>query len=171
LYQDKLEQTQKASMAGLEWINNNKIKTTGLSIFAIYSLIFYRIYQNDKINKNSESWIYWKKSQSLEDLLQEPADKLASDLLESIQAKYVHPTHPTDFIYSIVQASSAFDKEINCIQRQIAIYKYLESLRCLQLFFIKLEDKAMLEEQHRRLLYIKNIFSSWCARYKIEKNY
>jgi len=169
-YEHQTARSQEVSASTITWIQNNKFKTIGAGLLTAYSYIFYQICQANLIINSPESWSNWHNNRSLEDLFAIPQNKLESDLLFSIQTRYVHPVNPTDFIYSIVQSSISLNKEMQTLEDQILRYKRLEQCRSLPLFFIDIQELASLQDKHKKLSFIKHIFSSWCATYKIDKN-
>lgn len=152
------------------WMQDNKIKTGVIGLFAIYSSVYYQIYQANLIIDDINSWSNWNYNMSLENLLNCQKNKLESDLLFEIQTRYVHPVHPTDFIYPLVEASKSLEKELQTVQEQIVRYQWIENCACMTLFFIDENERDRLKEKLRKLLFTKHLFASWCASYKIDKN-
>ena len=167
---DQTQNVHSDSMSALSWIQHHKIQATGISIALAYSCILAQIYHANTIINNQNSWSAWQHGTSLENLLTTCQTKLESDLLFAIQTKYVHPLNPTDFIYSIVQSSISLKKEIEVVQNQVWRYEWINACKCLPLFFIYTHELDDVKEKLRKLLFIQHIFSSWCARYKIDKN-
>lgn len=170
MYQEQSKKIHEASVDMTGWAANNKIKTTACAILLCYSIIAYQIYQANMIINDTNSWSNWHNSRSLEDLFTTPQNKLEADLLFEIQTRYVHPVNPTDFIYSLVQSSISLNKEIKTLDQQISRYQLIAKCGCMPIFFIETQDLVSLQEKHRKLGFIKYIFSSWCANYKIDKN-
>ncbi len=152
------------------WINNHKLKTACMTLLLCYSTIIYKIYESNEIINNPNSWSNWHNSKSLEDLFETSQSQLESDLLLAIQTRYVHPVNPTDFIYSIVQASNSLQEEIKVLEEQISRYAWIKKAGCMSLFFIDDQKLETLQSKNKKLLFIKYILSSWCANYKIDKN-
>lgn len=169
-YEEQSKKFQDASTSVITWTQNNKLKTAGAIMLFCYSIIAYKIYQSNSIINDPNSWSNWHNSRSLDDLFATPQATLEANLLFAIQTRYVHPVNPTDFIYSIVQASNSLQEEMKEVSAQIARYKWLETCQCMTLFFIDAQELASLQEKHRKLSFLKHIFSSWCANYKIDKN-
>jgi hypothetical protein len=130
----------------------------------------YKIHRTNLIFNDVNSWSNWQSGRSLDDLFAMSHQKLESDLLFEIQTRYVHPCNPTDFIYSIVQSSTSLNTELEILHEQISRYKWLETFQCMPLFFIHKNELEALQEKHRKLSFMKHIFASWCANYKINKN-
>lgn len=169
-YEQQSKIFNETSTDVVTWVKNNKFKTVGIGLLIFYSYISYQIYQADLIINDHNSWSNWHNSKSIEDLFETPHHKLESDLLFTIQTKYVHSINPTDFIYSLVQSSISLNAEIKIVQDQISRYAWIKTCQCMPLFFIETDDLKALEEKNRKLAFIKHLFSSWCATYKIDKN-
>jgi len=168
--QQYFQQSKENTTSLLSWIQDNKIKTLGLSSALLYGYISYKIYQANQIINHPQSWSNWHNSNNLEDLFATPQNKLEADLLFAIQTRYVHPTNPTDFIYSLVQSSASLQQEVQTLQEQITLYQWLQTCHCMPLFFINPQELAILQDKQRKLSFIKHLFASWCANYKIDKN-
>jgi len=152
------------------WAQENKIKTSIIGIVFIYSYICYQIYQANLVIDDINSWSNWNYNMSLEDFFGCSKNKLEADLLFTIQARYVHPTNPTDFIYPLVQTSKSLENELQTVLEQITRYQWIDNCACMTLFFIDENEQKKLKEKQRKLLFIKHLFASWCASYKIDKN-
>lgn len=164
------QKAQTESMHFVSWIFNNKIKTAATIILTSYAVIQYQIYQASLIINSPQAWSNWQNNKSLTDLFAIDHSTLESDLLRAIQARYVHPSNPTDFIYSIVQASNCLHHEIKIVEEQLNRYAWIKACKTTDLFLISLKDIEAVAEKHKKLLFLKHIFSSWCANYKIDKN-
>lgn len=169
-------QDQKKACNGLivdcvRWIQNNKIKSVCISGLSIYSYIMYQIYRAKQIINDQTSWIHWKSSMSVDDLFMISQKELEHELIHAIQSRYVHSINPTDSIYSLVEFSKDLQQEFEILQQQIIVYQWIESLGASNLFFIQAVDCALLQEKYKKLNFIKHIFISWCADYKIEQNF
>lgn len=154
----------------LGWMSKNKIKSLSLFLTSLYGFVSYQIYSRNQIINDCGAWSNWYNGKSLEALFDIPQNKLEAELLFMIQNRYVHPTNPTDFIYSIVQSSSSINTEISVLQDQVNLYEWIAKCKLLELFFIEESSVKQLQEKHKKLLFMKHIFMSWCANYKIEQN-
>ena len=170
MYEEQRKKAQETSTDIIAWIQDNRLATVGLGVLISYSYIMYKIHRTNLIFSDVNSWSNWHSGRSLDDLFAMSHHKLESDLLFEIQTRYVHPGNPTDFIYSIVQSSVSLNSEIDTLQEQISRYKWLATFQCMPLFFINTKELEALQEKHRKLSFMKHIFASWCANYKINKN-
>ncbi|MBV8661231.1 MAG: hypothetical protein JO129_03755 [Candidatus Dependentiae bacterium] len=161
---------QKTSARIITWATNNKLKALGMNLLLLYCYLSYQIYQANLIINHPNSWSNWHNSRTLDDLFATSQTNLEADLLFAIQTRYVDPVNPTDFIYSLVQSSISLHNEIKILQEQITRYQWLENCKCLRFFCIDSKELLLLKEKHRKLSFIKHLFSSWCANYKIDKN-
>lgn len=166
--EDSLKTLQTQSLVYKSWVYDHAYITAGITAAVVYSYLLYQIYQADSIIKNNNSWSYLYNNYSLEQLCALPEKSLESDLLFNIQVKYVDPINPTNFIYSLVQASNSLHKEIKLLEKQIQQYQWLERLYCMSLFFIDQKILHSTEEKYKKLCFIKHVFDTWCAKYKID---
>ncbi|MDP3787937.1 MAG: hypothetical protein Q8Q60_01300 [Candidatus Chromulinivorax sp.] len=161
---------QQAAERMYSWIIGNKIAITAVGIIASYGYILHQIYRDNVIIFDSLAWSNWQDGKKLEQLFVMPQATLEADLLYLFQHRFIDIHNPTDFIYSLVQSAISLQHEIDVVSSQIVRYQWIVACKCSQLFFIKEGSLADLQEKHRKLLFIKHIFASWCATYKIEKN-
>ena len=162
-------QSQQAH-TGMEWILNNKWKSLGMVLAVVYSFVSYHIYTADALLNNPESWSNWNNSISLDALFALDQQQLQADLMITIQTRYVHETDPTDFVYSIVQATKSLQDEMVVLKGLIKLYERLNHCSCMTFFFVDVHDIADLHDMYRKLSFLKHILASWCANYKIGKN-
>ena len=155
----------------LTWVNNNKIQATCITLLAMYSCVACQTYRLNRIINDESSWMNWKSCKSIDDFLAISQKELERELVHAIQARYVHPVNPTDFIYSMVQFSTAIHNEIDVMEQQIMLYQLIEMSCTSKIFFIDATDLARLQDKFRKLNFIKHIFISWCADYKIEQSF
>ena len=153
------------------WVNNNKIQSACITLLAIYSFVACQTYRLNRIIHDESSWMNWKSCKSIDDFLAISQKELERELVHAIQARYVHPVNPTDFIYSMVQFSTAIENEIEVMEQQIMLYQLIETSCTSKIFFIDATDLAKLQDKFRKLNFIKHIFISWCADYKIEQSF
>ena len=169
-YEQQRQYYQQSEYSWIDWLQNHKLITIGISISMLYGYIGWQRYQTHLIIKNPASWSCWRQDQSIEDLCTVSQKQLQADLLCTMQNRYVHPINQTDCIYSLTESSISLNKEIETIQQQITLYTWLDRCKCLHLFFMSLQDLEILQEKYRKLCFMKHIFASWCAQYKIDKN-
>lgn len=161
----------KGIMASItNFIGNNKIKCTCAGIAALYSYIGYQIYNRQQILTTASSWNSWRNNCSFEEFMSYPAQNIGDDLIYEIQTRYADPENPTNFIYSLVEFSKKLAYEIKNTEELLTIYTWLERVRCSHLFFVDAATIATAQAKLHKLLFIKHIFATWYASYKIEKN-
>ncbi len=117
-----------------------------------------------------DSWGAWHKEYSLEMLLAMPQQQIAKDLVIDIQRRYSNNANPTDFISPLISFCKTIDHEIELVNRFLSIYSFLMRTQLLSIFPLNIKRCAELGDIKKRLQYIKNVFLSWAADYKIEHN-
>jgi len=170
IYQDRYTLVNKTMHSCSDYIMYNKIRSILAITFSSYIGIYYQIQTHNKIINNNLAWHRWKSNITLEKLLLEPHQQLEVELLFMIQNYYTDPINPTNFIYSITQASHALEKELQALESQKKLYENLEWLQIASLFFVDQQTIEELNNQYKKVLFMKHIFSFWCTQYKIEKN-
>jgi len=154
----------------LQLLDEYKITLSCSVILAAYTYILYQIHCSHIIIHDSRAWSNWNHGKTLEQLFAISQHQLETELLFAFQHRYIHPTNPTDFMYSLVQSSISLQQEIDLVQQQIQWYQWIIACRCSRVFFIDDAALVVLQDKQRKLAFMKHIFSSWCANYKIEKN-
>ena len=152
------------------WTSSNTLEIIAAGIVTSYGCIAYQMYAANQIIFDPLAWSNWQGNTSLEQLFTIPQATLEADILYTFQHRHIDICNPTDFMYSLVQSAISLQHEIYVIQAQIVRYEWIAKCRSLRLFFIKDDALEILKEKHKKLLFMKHIFASWCARYKIEKN-
>lgn len=168
-FKHQYERGHKTSQTTLAWITDHKVQTSCLGLLGLYCCCMWKMYTSRKLLENPNSWYMWYSSKPLEALFATTQQVLQADLLFAVQTKYVYPENPTDFIYPLVQALQALQKEIAVIEEVIMLHQAITKCCATRLFLIENCDLENLEEQHKKLLFIKQILTAWCAQYKINK--
>ena len=169
-FHDVKNHCMKAKDSLISWAYDNVLEITATGIVAAYSYCAYKIYQANKIIYDPAAWSNWQGDKTVEQLFALSQNELQSQLLFEFQIRFIHPTHPTDFIYALVQSSISLQHEIDTIALQIKRYQLIAKCRCLRLFLIDGGSLNVLEEKYKKLLFMKHIFASWCAKYKIDNH-
>jgi len=167
---DQQKKVCEKSETVLAWVDNHRYLVGATAAVSLYAYIFYKMYQVNQIIYSEKSWSNWQSNKSLESLLLAPRQQLEAELLFEFQSRYIHPTCPTDFIYSIVQSSNSLQAEIDCVAEQINLYEWILVSYVSHAFFVDEHDLANLRDKYKKLLFMQNVFMSWCAHYKIEHN-
>ncbi len=168
-FKHQYDLSSKASQTTLAWISDHKVETSCLGLIGLYCYCMWKIYTSHKLLESPNSWYMWYSAKPLQTLFTTTQQVLQADLLFAVQTKYVHPENPTDFIYPLVQALQALQKEITIIEEIIFLHQTIIKCCATRLFFIENYDLENLEEQHKKLLFIKQVLTTWCAQYKINK--
>ena len=152
------------------YMYKNKIKCACVGLTTIYAYISYLIYSKHQVIAAPLSWCNWHNGCTFEEFLTIPADKTGAELLHEIQSRYADPEDPTNFIYSLVQFTKALQNEIEKLEELMTIYTWLEKTKCSHLFFVDTITISTTQAKLHKLLFIKHVFATWYATYKIEKN-
>ncbi len=162
---------QQVAQNGTTWLLENYIACAAIGLLASYSYVAYQIYQTNKIIDHQHAWSNWQHGKSLEQLFIIPQVELEEQLLFAFQHSHIDQLDPTNFMYSLIVSYNNLQLEIDLIGDQIRRYEWIATCRCLRLFGIDTDELQCLKNKQKKLLFMKHIFASWCARYKIEKMY
>lgn len=147
-----------------------KYHLAGIISVGIYSFFLYSVSKGNAYLSSIKSWSRWKEEMPLNDLLATPAHSLSQDLILEIQRRYTSAEAPTDFISSLITFIKDIDHEIITIKRYNNLISWLKKLHISALFPIKNKLVAKIPEILNRLSYIRNIFLTWAAQYKIDQH-
>ena len=170
LYNDQMQKCHGSAMSLLAFIGNNKIKCTCATLAAIYTYTMYQIYTNQQIMNDPASWCNWRNDLQIEKLLEASSEKTGLELLHEIQSRYADPTNPTNFIYSLVQFIRILQDEIEQLEKLKNLCSWIDAAGCSRLFFIDATTMATIQAKMHKILFIKHIFATWYATYKMDRN-
>ena len=128
------------------------------------------IVQANKYLERPDTWNSWRADMPFDLLVTIPQHELAKDLILEIQRKYSNTQNPTDFISPLISFVQTIDKEINTLKKFIDAYWLITKLHVEKLLPVNIKQFATLNERYKKLLYLKNVFLSWAAEYKVNHN-
>lgn len=142
----------------------------GCTILGSYAYLCSLCVQGNKYLERSDTWASWKNGISYDALTMIPPEDLAKELVLEIQRKYSSIQNPTDFVSPLITFIHAIDKEIETTQRLSLAYTWFCRLHIQN--FVPINEKLYQTTQNinRKLIYLKNVFLSWAAEYKINHN-
>ena len=152
-----------------ETIKHHNKKLAFLLIGVGYLTACYQAYVGDNYSNQSELWANWRDDLSLEQLLSIPHDQLAQELLIEIQRRYITQGNPTDFISPLTSFLNSIELEIHKLEYYKRFNDWIQWLRISKLLPTKRKDGHIFNKQLQKLKYLKNIFLSWAAKYKLEQ--
>ena len=151
-------------------ICDNRYKLAGSAFIAVYVVLFYEVIKGNTFLGNQDSWAMWKQDMPLAHFLEIPYSELAQELLTEIQRRYTDAEKPTDFISSLIAFMRDIDYEIKRTKYFINLESWLKTARIARLFPFNSSRFASASDRLGRLSYIRNIFLTWAAHYKMDKN-
>jgi hypothetical protein len=120
---------------------------------------------------HESQWSYWKGHLSLEKLFEIPQSHLSEELIKEVQRQYTAEANPTDFLTPLMTFMDMAEKEKAALEQYNTICSYLEKLHILRFFKHDQELYEQSKEKLQKLAYLKNIFLSWLADYKISQKF
>ncbi len=142
----------------------------GAAGIGLYLFLLYEVIKANACLSSQYSWSLWKHEVPLDELLGISAQQLSSELLLEIQRRYTSAQAPADFVSSLVAFLKDIDQEIAAVKYYSNLVIWLKKLRVSILFPIRHKLFATAPERLRRLYYIRNVFLSWAAQYKMDQN-
>lgn len=145
------------------WIGRHKIRFSLGTLVGCYAGVFAWILYKDHYFSSDRRWVSWKQHASLEDLLTAHPKDLSKDLVLEIQRRYIDAHDPTNCIVPITVFIHALDEEIYVMKQYGRVINLLTWLRLEAIFPRIQQRKEWLSAQHKRLLFIKQLFLNWIA--------
>jgi len=147
-----------------------KYYIAGGTAVGLYLFIFYQVLKGTTYVANIHSWSRWKGDILLEELLAIPAASISNDLILEIQRRYTTAEAPADFISPLVLFMKDIDKEISTFKYYNNLFTRLKKIKIAGLFPIKQNVYKIVPDKTNRLIYIRNVFLSWAAQYKVDQH-
>jgi len=131
-----------------------------------YSYLYYSIRNAQSYLNQPDMWFNWHETLSLEKLLSINTEELEQELLLDIQRRYTNLHEPTNFIAPLISFAHAIDQEF----ARLSYYKKLYKLLSVSYVYKILPISIVFYQKTQRLTYLKNIFLTWAAHYRVEHN-
>jgi len=142
----------------------------GGSILAAYLWLCRSCVNGNKYLEQTDTWAAWHQELVLEELLAMPQHELAKDLVVEIQRRYSNPKNPTDFLSPLISFMREIDREIALTQYYIKLYMILQRTHANAILPVNTTRFATICDVQRRLAYLRNVFLTWAAEYKVNHN-
>jgi len=143
------------------------IATTALGSY------LYGCHEWNKANKflsRKDIWCAWHEEMALDSLVAVPQRDLAAELILEIQRRYSNTNNPTDFLEPLITFVKEIESEISIISKLKRAYYVFSRTHLSALFPINEKLFVSLDAKLQRSIYLKNLFLSWAAEYKISHN-
>jgi len=114
-----------------------------------------------------DNWSSWQNKMDLDEMHGISNDILAKELILHIQKKYQSSDKIADFISPIIAFLNDINKEISDLQSFIWIQETIKKIYLSSLFPGYRKSIGTAREKLKRVQFLKNIFSSWMAEYKL----
>jgi uncharacterized protein YlbG (UPF0298 family) len=128
------------------------------------------IVKANKYLEKADNWINWRSDIPFDILITTPQNELAKELILEIQRRYSNAQNPTDFISPLILFIQTIDAEMDTIKNYTDVYWLITKMHVQMLLPINQKQFSTLHEKYKKLLYLKNIFLSWAAEYKVSHN-
>lgn len=151
-------------------IKEYKYKIAFTTVLSLYLILCYNTIKGNRLLDKETCWSAFKEEYSLEDLLEIPQQELAHELLKEIQRRYTKAQNITDFITPLITFMNDIEKEMKQIKRCIQLHTWSKKLHVASLLPFNTKHYNRAPAKLQRLAYLKNIFLTWAAEYKIGSN-
>ena len=181
---------QASGLFDLAW--DHKFKCLATGALGLYLYVFYRVNCVNNYLKQDDLWSSWKKELSMKEMLAIPQKELAESLICKVQAVYISEGNPSNSDESFASFVQFVDIEIKKLRKCLRLSILTSSLKLGTLLPLKflswlpycswatklenrglipscVETKEQIEERIEKLVYFKNLFSTWLAEYKLKK--
>ena len=154
----------------LQRIGKHKTKLFCAAVAAGYGYCVYRIKQMEQHLSSPQAWNNWYGSLDFEQLCVLPQEQLAKELLLAVQAQYTSSSDLDDFMQPCAQFLDDIDAELAELKQYQTWTQRLQRCYATRFFFIDRILAQSVSAKINRLAYLKNVFLTWVAHYKVEAN-
>lgn len=166
-YQKSYQRMHDATLLSFQWVSNHKGTVLLSCVAGIYLASTARLWQLHIKLAQTTNWSLWQQTKSFEQLLEFAQKELAESLMLDIQRRYTSIQNPTDFVLPLVRFMQDIEYEIALLKEYQRICWYLEKSYLLRFTWHDQELLRTCQERMQRIGYLKNIFLSWIAEFKI----
>lgn len=149
------------------FMSNNKLLMTALASAYAYGRTFMAIVQANHELARTNAWASWKSELFLDELKKQDQEALTKELLFEIQKRHTTAEKPADALLPFITFLSVIDEEISALNHYRSIQFWLESCHIIWLFPVNKSRFASASARLERLWFIKNLFLTWAAEYKL----
>lgn len=160
----------KRILGFFELMYDHKFKLMAVVIGMAYGYLFFTAQKTNRYLYDDCLWSSWKKELPLEQLLSIPQKELAQELLDDIKTYYIDTNEPTNFLSPLATFIQETDAELIELKRCASFSSWVLWLKLSKLLPFDIQKKEIARERTQRLMYLKNLFSSWIAQYKLTSN-
>ncbi len=153
-----------------ELIGNHKYQLMGCSLVAGYGYLFARVLADHWFVRSNDTWSSWKKDKKIEELQRSPLQPLRNELIHDIQIDHVSSPDPINASAPLAEFMKRIESEINRINGYLKISTILQRTRLLLIFPTNSATIELAHKKLKRAQFIKQLFVSWAAEYKMQHN-
>lgn len=148
-------------------IKANKGRSTCIVAAVVWLKINYKLWRLASVLRAKDHWSLWRSGPLLDPLLTYPQRELTQQLLLDIQKKYTTSARPTEFIQPLIIFLTTLEEEQKNLKQYKTLCNILKRINIGGLFMLDKELMQEVDQRLQKLLYIKNLFLSWAAEYKV----
>lgn len=149
------------------FMNNNKLFIAAVAGAYAYGRTFASIVNANHKLACDKAWSTWKAEFLLEELKNQDPKILTKELLFEIQKRHITVEKPADALLPFITFLNTIDEEIANLNHYRSLHFWLESCHATWLFPVNKNRFASVTMRLERLWFIRNLFLSWAAEYKL----
>lgn len=154
----------------IAYAKENSMQLSLGAVGALYAGIWLRFMYLHHLIFRKDTWSCWKNKTDLNELQSIAHAQLARELIVAIQKKYQAADKIADFVTPLMAFIVDMNKEIANLNSFIWQYESLKKIKLIALFPGYGKTMKLVREKLQRLMFLKNVFGSWMAEYKINMN-
>lgn len=169
IFNQARDQAQEYTYGIFSWIAQNKTKSAAYTAALGYGYVWYKLLSLNYALLQRASWSHWHNTLTLEELLAQPQQEVATDLLTAIQRQYTIPEQFDDLIGPLILFVRDVDTEIAQLRQLVHLHTWIDRLR---MSFLFPKQSALLESSQdkiNRLTYLKNLLLNWVSQHKVTR--
>lgn len=148
-------------------LDKNRLLLATIASAYIYGRTFVAVVRANHALAESASWASWKPELSLDGLKTLDQAELTKELLHEIQKRHMSVEKPADALLPFITFLGTIDDEITHINTYRSIHFWIETCHATWMFPINAQRFASATTRLERLWFLKNLFLSWAADYKL----
>jgi hypothetical protein len=149
------------------FMNNNKLLVAAIAGTYAYGRTFVSVVKANHELGRETAWAVWKAEFSLDSLKSQDQETLTKELLFEIQKRHTSADKPADALMPFITFLGVVDEEIASLNHYRSMHFWLESCHSTWLFPVNKNRFACASSRLERLWFIKNLFLTWAAEYKL----
>ncbi|MDZ4150085.1 hypothetical protein [Methylicorpusculum sp.] len=152
------------------FIKHYKTPLIAGTVLGAYAWLCYETVRGAQYLGKANLWSSWKRAIPLTTLHETPQQEITRELLMEIQKRYTQIDKPTEFMLPLIHFLHDVDTELKNLRYYDSMNSWLTKARASYVVPFDLQRFNTTRERLARLAFVKNLFLTWAADYKLEHN-